>query len=235
MPEEQKQPPIQESILENIKKQGLEMHSKKYFFLRAILFVVGIVIVVTALLYLASFIAFGLMESGVWFVPLFGMQGWFVFFRSLPWILILLTLVFALILEIMVRHYAFSYRRPLLYSMLGIVGIVILGGFLLSWVQFHQQIRQYGKVYKVPMVGGFYKRYGMPDRREVHKGVVRGVGESQFLIEGPDGETSTVFFTPRTKLFPFRENGFSASDTIIIFGSREGQVIRAFGIKNIGQ
>ncbi|MEK7094174.1 MAG: hypothetical protein AAB903_02440 [Patescibacteria group bacterium] len=235
MSEEQKHSVIQESVLENIKKHRISMRSRKYFFLQTALFVVGLVIVFAALLYLASFIAFGLMESGVWFVPFFGMRGWFVFFRSLPWILILLTLIFALILEIMVRRYSFSYRRPLLYSMLGIVAIVLIGGFLVSRARFHQQIWQYGRAHQVPMVGGFYRRFGAPNMREVHKGVIREVAPFQFLIEGPEGETSTVIFTARTRVFPFRENGFSASDTVVIFGDREGRVIQAFGIKNIGQ
>lgn len=235
MQEEHNHTPVQESVLENIKNHHVSMRSKKYFLLQTALFVTGMIIVIGTLLYLASFIVFGLAESGIWFVPLFGLKGWFVFFKSLPWVLILLVLVFALILEVMVRRYSFAYRRPLLYSMLGIVGLVLIGGFIISRIHLHQQIRQYGRMHGVPMVGGFYRRFGTPNMREVHKGIIREQGLSQFVIEGSTGETSTVFFASGTRILQFRKEGFSASDTVIIFGDRDGRTIRAFGIKNIGQ
>ncbi|MEK7187905.1 MAG: hypothetical protein AAB691_03630 [Patescibacteria group bacterium] len=235
MSEEDQKKNVQEVVLEQIKEHKVSMHSKSYFMLHAVLFGVGVTLIFLALIYLGSFIIFGLIQSGVWFVPTFGLRGWFIFFRSLPWILILLVFIFALVLEIMVRRYSFAYRRPLLYSMLGIVGLVILGGFCMSRFNVHRELWQYGRANRLPLVHGFYRQFGAPRFRDVHRGIVRMGEPSGFILENDEGETSTVMITPQTRFFRFRDYDFVASDTVIIYGDRDGRIIRAYGIKNIGQ
>jgi hypothetical protein len=231
--EEKPKQTVQESVLENIRRHKVSMRSKKYFVLQTLLLAVGVVVVFLAIIYLASFVVFGLSETGLWFTPHFGLRGWFIFFRSLPWVLILLTLVFALILEIMVRRYSFAYRRPLLYSMLGIVGLVLIGGFLISRSRFHHQFRQYGRERHIPMVGGFYRRFGTPHFREVHQGVIQEILPSGFVLELEGGETSTVIFTPQTRFF--QGKNLLASDTVVVFGDEDDRIIKAEGVRRISR
>src|SRR3989344_3614541 len=112
---------IKEEVIARIKRGETIMRPRWHFVLRAMLYALGVLIAALALVYLASFIMFVLRETGLLFVPSFGFRGVGVFLFSLPWFLILLSLVFVFVLEVLVRRYAFAYRKPLLYSVFGIV------------------------------------------------------------------------------------------------------------------
>jgi len=66
---------IRDAILEKIEKGEATMKSKSYFVIRAILFLVGIVITAFALFFLMSFILFVFRQTDLLLVPVFGFQG----------------------------------------------------------------------------------------------------------------------------------------------------------------
>ena len=115
-----------------------------------------------ALLYFASLSLFFLHDNGTWFIPSFGGRGWFSFLRSIPWFLVLLIIVFVGLLEVLVRRYAFVYRKPLLLSAAGIVVLVIFGGFLIAATPFHRQMKFYANHNQLPPPLAFI--YGAPFR-----------------------------------------------------------------------
>ncbi|MBU4141685.1 hypothetical protein KKE99_02325, partial [Patescibacteria group bacterium] len=85
---------IKESILSVIKSGQVKMRPRWHFVLKTALAAFGVIILVLTVLYLASFIIFVLRQTGVLFVPAFGLQGWFAFFTNLPIFLIGLLIVF---------------------------------------------------------------------------------------------------------------------------------------------
>ena len=132
---------IKQDVLAAIAGGEIKQRPRWFFVLRGTLVGIGIGLGLCVVLYLISFILFILRETGVWFTPAFGFRGWFVFFRSLPWVLIGLSLIFTAVLEILVKRYSFAYREPLMYSVLGIVAIVAAGGFLLAGEAFFLTVR----------------------------------------------------------------------------------------------
>jgi hypothetical protein len=223
---------IKESVLKAIADGRVSMRPRWHFVLTAALAATGIVILGLAILYLASFIFFVLRETGILFVPAFGASGFFAFMRALPWLLILLTIVFVAILEVLVRRFAFAYRRPLAYSVLGIVGTVLLGGFLIVQTSFHHELFVSAAHHELPIVGGFYRNFGMPHSGDdVHHGTVLTVIPGGFVIQDlPFDETDTILISPATQL----PSDFTPTvgERVVIFGDESGTIIQAFGIRS---
>lgn len=231
MSEEENKKTVEEEVLKAIRERRVCMRSKKYFALQAALLASGVTILFLAVLYLASFVIFEVFETGVWFAPVPGLDGWILFFRSLPWLLILFVFVFMLILEVMVRKYSFAYRRPLLYSMLGIVGLAVVGGFLISRADFHNQFRDFARDHRIRGVGRFYRDFGAPRMQEVRKGVIEEVVPGGFLVRTRRGETSTILITSSTRM---SEGGaFMIRDMVIIFGPESSGTVQAVGVRRL--
>lgn len=223
---------IQDHILEAAKSGRVRMRPKWHFVLKAALGLVGGVMLVLVLVYLSSFIIFVLRRTGVLFAPGFGSRGWYDFFASLPWVLILLAVVFIVILELLVRHYSFAYRRPLLYSVLGIVLVVFAGGIMLEHTPLHGRLFRYARENRLPPpMGHFYRGFGMQRFNDVHRGTVVSSTDRGFIMEDVRGETSTVVISPRTRL-PLGAD-FAVGDTVVVFGEQDGTAIRAFGIREV--
>lgn len=222
---------LQSTILEAISKGQIKMRPKWHFILKTGLAIAGGVILALALLYLVSLIIFILQRNGVWFVPVFGPQGWFAFLVSLPWLLIVLVLMFIIILELLVRHFAFAYRRPLLYSALGILCMVIIGGFLVAATGLHRQFGRYAVRHGVPFAGPFYRDAGHDRFHDIHRGRVIATGTDGFMMQSEPGEMVQVIITPRTRL-PYGID-LAPGDSVVVFGPGASGTIEAFGLREI--
>ena len=232
MENEREKKNIEQSVLTAIKSGRVKMRPRWQFVLRATLIAVGVIVMFLALLYLVSFILFVLHQTGAWFVPAFGPSGWFAFFHRLPWVLIGLAILFIIILEVLVRRYAFAYQRPLLASALSILGIVLIGGATISATRFHVGLFNSARHNGLPVIGGMYRGFGMSRFDDIHRGEIIQMAGNTFVIQDDDGDTSTILLTPETRL-PFGDD-FTASDTVIVFGvpGPDGTV-RAFGIQKV--
>ena len=222
---------IKNKILAEIKSGQLKQRPHWYFVLRGALIGTGIGLVLCLVLYLASFIFFILRQTGVWFVPAFGFRGWFVFFRSLPWLLIGLSAIFVIVLELLVRRYAFAYREPLIYSVFGIIVIVFAGGFLLFETSVHQALFGVAEQRNLPApIGALYRGYGEQHFDDIHAGQVVATTSDGFVIqESYDNSTATVVFASDTVFSS--DDRFAPSDTVVVFGSEASNVIQAIGIR----
>lgn len=224
---------MQEKVLETIKSGQVSMRPRWYFVLRAALLLTGIFILSLALLFILSFILFALRQAGAWFMPSLGPRGWYAFARSLPWTLISLSLIFLFILEVLVRRYAFAYRKPLIYSLCGLVIAAIAGSYVVLSTQFHPGLLRAarGPAPRMPFVGDLYRGYGAGHCGDIHRGIVVESGDGSFIIRDFGGRTSTIILTSSTKLSPPRN--FKGGDTVVIFGSGAPYgVIRAAGMFN---
>ncbi len=224
---------IYRDIQKSIESGRVCMRPRWHFILRAGLSAVGAVLVFLTLLYLTSFILFALRESGVLFVPAFGRFGWWVFLLSLPWVLIIFILFFILLLEIMVRRYAFAYRRPLLYSAIGIMVLVASGGFVVAATPLHHRMVRLAERRDLPLAGPMYHHYRDPRLRNVHPGEVTAIQDRGFAMQNRRSEVIMVTITSTTRL----PTGavFYPGDMVVVFGERANGVIQAFGVRKIGQ
>ena len=208
------------SILEKIKSGETHMRPRWHFVLRAFLLALGALILLLALLYLASFIVFVLRETGILFVPSFGLRGVGVFLFALPWFLILLAVLFVLVLEVLVRNYSFAYRKPLLYSVGTIVVFVISGGAVVAHLGFHEGMARFAKERRIPVADGFYRSFEHRLHDQVFPGTITAFSDDGFHLRDIHDEEFDIIVTSDTR-FPFGVD-FEQGDKVVVFGDRKG-------------
>lgn len=215
-------------MLAAITSGRVTMRPRWHFVLRAMLLALGVVLCALAVLYLGSFIAFTLRQTGVLFAPGFGPHGWFTFFRSLPWFLIGVAILFLAVLEVLVRRYAFAHREPLLYVTIGILAVVIGGSVFIVPLQraAFRAARRDG----APFPGQFYRTFGAPQFSDIRRGTVVSRDGNTFVMEDPRGIQTTVIIAFDTRIAPFDAN-FGAGDTVVVFGNQDGTIVHADGIR----
>ncbi len=206
------------------------MRPRWQFVLIGLLFAAGAAIALSTVLYLAGFIVFSLHETGAWSAPLFGSRGWITLFRSLPWALIALSLAFILILETLVRRYAFAYRMPLVYSLLAIVGVAMAAGPLTA--PLHRAPFQAARRGDLPFGGSFYRRYGAERLREVRHGEIESFAPGGFVLLDAGNATSLILIVPDAR--PDAYGLLKIGDTVSAFGADDGAAFRARGVRPTG-
>jgi len=232
---------IGEKIISAAKSGRLKMRSRRYFILHAVLWLAGIVIVMLALLYFFSLFVFIARETGIWLAPIFGGRGIFIFLTSLPWMLLLLLLIFVVTLEVLVRRYAFAYRLPLLYSAMAILLAVIAGGLLLARTPLHPMLshcpskgdwrQNRASPENLPPCGtGIYRDLGHRRFENVHYGMIESVQNGSFVMINRQREKINVIIGKQTRL-PFGKD-FAPGDFVVVVGDRRGDQVEAFGISD---
>ncbi len=221
---------IQKNVFEAIESGRVKMRSKWYFALQTILAVVGGVILGLFLIYIIGFFLFLLRQSGLLYAPGMGVSGWYIFFRSLPWLLIVLSLIFLLVLVILVNHFAFSYQRPLLYSLLGILIVLTAASFVVAVTPVGSYLPDYNNP---PILSGYYSSYDAGDISDVHRGEIITMASNGFILEGLSGETSTVLLS--SGLATDTILNVKTGDLVVVFGVRDPNgYIEASAIDKIG-
>jgi len=231
MDEQEKKSSLTDKVLEKIKGGQIKMRPKFYFVLKTVLLAVGFFVAGSLVLFLISFISFHLRASGIWYLPGFGPRGWGIYLRLMPWFLILAGLILILILEILAKRFSFVWRRPIIYSLLAIILIALIGGFIIERTPFHLGLFFQAREGKLPFAGPIYRDFGMPRFHDVQRGVVEEVIENGFKIRTFDDQLLTVVLAGETQ-FPFGKE-IEKGDTVVVMGEREDDTVRAFGIREV--
>ncbi len=222
---------LREKILVTIQQGQAKMMPRWYFILKTFLFCLGFVFVVFCTLYLLSFLFFALDKSQLWFVPQFGPHGVFIFFRSLPWFLIFIILLFLFFLPILARHYSFSYQRPLVYSVFAIFIFIVLGSSIVQRLGLHEGVSEYFRLHKVPFAGPIYEHFEFAEEQSVYPGIIIEIRDPNFSIKSRRQEVLKVEVNDETH-FPLG-NKFVVGDEVLILGERDEDTIEAYGVRPI--
>jgi hypothetical protein len=224
---------VDDQVIAAITSGQAKMRPRWRFVMRTMLTATAGVIILLFLIYLASFIIFALHESGAWFVPVFGLGGWYAFFNALPLVLIFLVAVFIAILAFLMRRYPAAYHWPLVYSLLAIVFLIVGGGLVIAQTSLSQTLFSTGTGQGgVPFLGAWYGGLTVPDLGDVHEGRVVLIMPNGFVIASFRGTTSTVMIVTSTSLL--YGSAFSPGDVVVVFGDRgEDGIIRAIGIERL--
>lgn len=222
---------LTDKIIGRLKGGQVKMRPRIYFILRIVLIILITLFIALTALYLVSFIFFSLRASGVWFLPGFGWPAAGAFFSSLPWLLILVAFVLIVVLELLVKHFAFAYRRPILYSILAILVFAFLGSFIIGQTSFHPNLFWKAREGKLPMVGGFYRGLGLPKMTHVHQGIISEIIDNGFYLETPKGEILTVLVSSSTR--SLEKSSFQEEDQVVILGERDDEKVKALGIRKV--
>jgi len=193
---------IKEKIDNLISQKEIKMKSKNFFILKKIS--IFSIIIVTSLLafFLSSFIGFKLRINGLW---MFSKLGIGRFLYHLPWDMILIVTGLIIIVELFIKR--FSYKKPLIYSLMIVLIIVFMGGFIIDRAGIHDRMQEKG-IY----------RYGI--QNNVYKGVIKNYQDNEF-----DLTNFRVRVTPDTKIIRILrlENGIE----VMVIGEEIDEMIEA--------
>lgn len=220
---------LKEKILSKINRGEVKMKPRLYFFLTGILFLIIFSFFFIISFFLVSFIHFHLISSGIWYLPHFGAKGVLIFFKSLPWALIILTIILILLLEFLSRKFSFSFKKPILISLLIIIFLVFLGSFFVTKGNIHPRLLLRAKERKIPLLEPLYLKYSAPRFPEFHRGAIEKVSTSSLFIRGMDERLIEVKLE---KPLPSSER-LKEGEGIIIFGEKEDGKMRAKKWKKI--
>lgn len=217
-------------LLNKIKKGELKKHSKLYFVFKGFVYGLGLVLVIAFSVSLGSFIIFSLRASGALFLPRFGFLGLRIFLSSFPWLLVLIVFILVLLIGWLVKKSPVVYRKPLLYSILAILILVLFGSFVFERTRFHTALFKKAQDYKLPLIGSAYRGCCLKPIKNTYIGKVTGLAENGFHFKTRQGDFNVVF--SKKTYFPFGRD-IKIGDLLIVMGERQNSKILAFGIRRI--
>lgn len=197
--------------------------------LRTALMICGVVLASLIAVYLFSFVLFTLHKSGLWFAPQFGHRGLMLLVVGSPWLILSLLGIFLLILYMLVSHYSFSYRKPLVYSMIGVVFAVVLMSSVIQYFGIHERMQSFIEKHDIQRLAPLYRNQSDHRPPGVIEGTIVMVSESLFMVTTDHGESITVHTNAQTRM-P-QGTALLVGDKILIFGTKKGADVDAFGIR----
>lgn len=221
-----------DTVMDAIRSGKIRMRPRWRFWVSSALLAASILLLLGAALYVASFALFMLRESGVLFVPMFGIRGTFAFLRALPLIVIALLVALLVLFEALARRYALVYRRPILIPFLAIVIIVVVGGVALERTRIHRALFLEARAHRLPQpIAALYGAGGAPVPG-VYRGAIVTLTPEGFLMRSDsDDATSSVVLTAATRRPA--DSSFSTGQEVVVFGDESSGTIRAIGVRAI--
>ena len=217
-------------ILKKIKSGEVEMKPHWHFVLKSLLLLLGVIVTSLLVVYILSFILFFLRQSGIGFVPLYGFRGVIIFVMNSPWLLIASVGALVVVLQLLVKKYSFSFRQPLLYSLIGIVFLVLLSSYVLERTQFHHRLQGFATERGLPVFDSLYR--GIDEKRpeNIIFGSITEIKDDGFMLETDTDESLKVFISKETRQRP--NTMYGISDTVLVFGDRTGaSSVAALGVR----
>ncbi len=203
-----------------------------YFVLLGALMTTGALLLVCLTLFLMSFIFFILNSESITFVPTFGIAGALAIIFSLPWIIILLVIIFVIVLEMFLRHISFVYRRPLIYSLAAVSIITVFGGFLVARTTLYETLIEHAAASNIPLMKPLYTHYhNKPPSDKLTWGRITNTTTDGFVLEHPKRPPLFIIVTEQTQLTP--NTRIIPGEIISVFGVRHGDTIEAMGIHRL--
>ncbi len=163
------------------------MRSRAYFIRRAILLGAMAILVLLGAFFMLSFVFFSVRESGVGYLLEFG-EHWIGTFAALfPWTSLLFFIACMVILEMLVRRFAFSYRFPLLRMFLWILVVGILGSTIIGFTPLHASLLSAADRDQLPFIGSWYEQvHDSHVEQGVYRGSVTSIAATYFVIAHND-------------------------------------------------
>lgn len=220
---------LKNNLIDKIKAGDINMKPRWHFVLRSLLIIFGVITASLVVVYLLSFVLFTLRQSGVGFLPLYGVRGISLFVMNSPWLLIGSAGITFIALQLLVHKYSFSYRQPLLYSVMSVIALVLFGAYAIEQTPMHQRLQEITKERNVPVVGAMYRDVMERQPELVTVGYVTAVTESGLEIVSREKEQLSVYISNATKQKP--DSLYQTGDIVMVFGDRDGEIIEALGIR----
>lgn len=146
---------LKEELLQTIKDGSLKQKPKWYFAFFSFLSIVGIFTLFTLLLYMMSFIVLIFGEE----INFRGGVHFFEMIHALPIVLILLVIILLCTLFVLIHHYRFSYKKPVLYSIVGIFFVTTILTIGLTAFDNEMRFARIGEDSNMPVIKNMHRYY----------------------------------------------------------------------------
>ncbi len=227
---------IKERVLEQIRSRRVSMHSRTFFIMRTIAFIVLIILIGMLSSLLVSYIIFSLSASHHIFLLGFGLRGITTFAALFPWLFFIID-IFCIILAVrLIRMFRLGYQRPLLYFGLGIFILIVLVGVGISATPLHNQVLEYAEHGNVPFIDSYYEDLRKPlTEAGIYRGIITNVTEDTITLrhddfDHDDDDWQQVITVPQALL---QTNPISIGDEVFIGTTNDDddEHVSAYGVK----
>lgn len=222
---------LKEDILQKIKAGKLKMRPKVFFVFKTGFLILLFLALMLSATYLVGFIVFMLRVSGLWFLPCFGLMGIKILFGTLPYLLIILCLALIVFSEFFIKRFAFVYKRPMIYSFLGIILIVLAFGMVTAKTSIHAGIFQKASENNLPFIKPFYDQAIEMKSENMHIGVISEINDLDFNIQTLNGQNYKVIPCKNGK--GKTPKILSAGQRVVIIGPAKNNIIDCFSILKV--
>lgn len=225
---------LRDSIVSRIKSERIAMKPRLYFTLQIAAVAVVSLLILLCTIFIFNFILFSIRINSHEAFLSFGPRGIVAFLTFFPWPFVAVDVLLIAGLEWLLRTFKFGYRLPILYVLGGILALTFVAGFALDrGTHFNDRMMERAGRPGMPVpFGGIYRDV----RRAPHGGVCRctiteiGIG-SLTVVDNHRGATTTL-----TVILPPNDpratsTGLVVGDTVMVAGDREGDTMRAFGVR----
>jgi hypothetical protein len=209
---------IKNKILTIVEHNKLSMIPRWKFVLYSALGVAGVLFSFLALIFTASVVVFILSKYGFVYLPLFGFGATVHLLMSLPVLLGIVAIILLFITEILVRQYAFAFRKPLVITLFVTTASALGIGFLVSLTPIHHTLRDFGRVHHIGMMEHMYDRpvpFGPMQGMTVLRGVVIATSTNTVRIQLFDDTEVTVYASTSLPKVFFPKY----ADEVVVFGT----------------
>ncbi len=203
------------------------MKPKWHFVIQAIALIFLTTIILVSLLYLFSFFLFATRTSGLWHLAAFGPRGFMALINAFPWLLFGFILVFVITLEALIRKFSFGWRRPFIYTFLGIVLIVSFSGWFLAQSSFHGDFYHQALNDHLPLMGPLYREQARIEFDNIYRGEIVSFNEERLQIKTEDGQELEFLWNDKNKI---SINDFKVGERVITAVAKEGNQWRVWRI-----
>jgi cellulose synthase/poly-beta-1,6-N-acetylglucosamine synthase-like glycosyltransferase len=152
---------IKNKIIERIKTENIRMKPRWHFVLQGALLFFSVMVLLLILIYLFSFLILFVNSESFIKMPLHEVRDYINLTESLPWIIILFSVIGFIIVETLVNKFEFAHRKPFLYSFILILIIIVMFGYIFGNKKYHMPIRD-----RQPF-NLMYERYNLRERNPV--------------------------------------------------------------------
>lgn len=212
---------IKTKILDAVQRNTVTMRPKWKFVVYSSLAIAGILVSFLLVIFVLSLILFVLSRYGFMYMPFFGFGHIMRTLSVVSPLLLVCALLLIVLIEILSRRYAFSFRRPLLVTVLSITSVSIVVSFIISETPMHEYVKLYAKDHRISMMEQAYNR-PVPFRHingmDVIRGEVVSSTPTSTILELFNDDQVTVYVSSTTLDF----KPLTIGDDVVILGTFEG-------------
>ncbi len=231
-----KEEKIQETVLEKIRCNEITMRPKFYHFMKVVVFILVTFLILVISVFIFSFILFSIRASSQLFLLGFGLRGIVVFFVLFPWFLCILDIVLICVLELLLRHFRFGYRRSAIYLLGGILVVMISLGFLLERVRFHEGLLDISEHHRLlfPLGEMYAHTRALPAHEQgLCRCVITAISVDSLILRDDDSSYGTTTEFVVALPLSFVTDTFVVGDRVFVAGTVIDGKAQAFGIQKM--